>query len=242
MDNTCTLIKDNTASPKALQKTLADVLTLTESSKAWATLLEEDLQQLWVLVEEKTRKKPQNGRVGTRSHVLCVKLPKDKDAGEVARVVGPPEKLLGVETAPKDDMESSSNAQAGPESGYQPESKDSIWVACFLGVPCFPVCNSTKILDKGWMHFVHAQFQEILVNLGGPSQLILEELDGQDANIYLFQLHCHFGATTTAVTIQVQGSSIACNKKNSSPDWTFDTFENSKNCIQAWAEEKSLNI
>ncbi|KAF8758803.1 zinc finger protein [Rhizoctonia solani] len=61
MDNARALIKDNTASAKALQQALAEVLSLAESSKTQATLVEEDLQQLRGSVEEKTKKKPQNG-------------------------------------------------------------------------------------------------------------------------------------------------------------------------------------
>ncbi|KAF8721838.1 DDE superfamily endonuclease, partial [Rhizoctonia solani] len=139
MDNARALIKDNTASAKALQQALAEVLSLAESSKARATLVEEDLQQLWGSVEEKTKKKPQNGQVGqaqvyTQKEIdkICkkdeescaqCKASQGQGWGRGGKGWGASRKVTGGRKAPKGDIDTNSEAQITPESEYQPESE-----------------------------------------------------------------------------------------------------------------------
>ncbi|CAE6438861.1 unnamed protein product, partial [Rhizoctonia solani] len=91
------------------------------------------------------------------------------------------------------------------------------------GMPTFPIVHRTHLdIFKG--------------------EIIPEELDIQDASIYLFQLYRHFGASAT-VPVRIRNLARTIGKEaDASPDWTFDTFEGSKARIQLWAEQNSLNI
>ncbi|EUC53501.1 hypothetical protein RSOL_006380, partial [Rhizoctonia solani AG-3 Rhs1AP] len=133
------LRNSNAAGLSDLKHSLAQVLGLVDASEARATLAEEDAKQLQVALEEKTQKKPRNGRVG-RARVYTQKeideiaakdeqsraqrsTPRGRGRGRGRKTRVSSRKVVGDRVDTGEHESPSPEVSKEPESDYMPESE-----------------------------------------------------------------------------------------------------------------------